>query len=102
MRLFIVLFSLILTACVTTPTSPNQLATKEHQPLPVLNRKTIKMASYLHEPYVGIARSQYSLGKLRAAQRAMKKAIDNTHNKITMESYQTKYNILSKLLKKTQ
>ncbi|TQV87284.1 tetratricopeptide repeat protein [Aliikangiella coralliicola] len=61
-------------------------------------KKAAKMADYLHEPYEGIARAQFSLGKLKSARQAIKKAIENTHKKETTSMYQAKYDYLTQLI----
>lgn len=57
----------------------------------VYYRKAAKMASYLHEPYAGIARAKYKLGKNKAASDSILKALANSHNKKTTQRYQSKY-----------
>ncbi len=62
-------------------------------------KKAAKMADYLHEPYAGIARSQYLLGNIKQARRAIKKALKNSHKKETTSLYQNKYELFLKELK---
>jgi len=54
-------------------------------------KKANKMADYLHEGFAGIARSQYSLGNLRSAKRAIKKAIENSHDQEIADAYRSEY-----------
>ena len=63
-------------------------------------KKAIKMADYLHEPYEGIARAEFSRGKLNSARRAIEKAIKNAHKKETASIYQAKYDYITQLLAK--
>jgi len=59
-------------------------------------KKANKMANYLHEGYAGIAKAHYSLGNLRSAKRAIKKAIKNTHNQDLAEVYRSQYESFQK------
>ena len=61
-----------------------------------LYKKAMNMAKYLHEPYAGIARSQYMLGNPKGARRAIKKALENTHKQDYLTVYQAKYELFSK------
>ncbi len=61
-------------------------------------KKASIMAKYLHEPYAGIARSQYMLGNTKSAYKAMKAALKNTHKGDVLAVYQAKYNILNRQL----
>jgi len=54
-------------------------------------KKAVKIASYLHEPYAGIALSKYQLGKLNAASNSIIKAIANSHKEDITRRYQSKY-----------
>jgi len=61
-----------------------------------LYKKAVSMANYLHEPYAGIARSEYMLGNPKGARKAMKKALENTHKQDYLSVYQAKYELFSK------
>ncbi|TQV89668.1 tetratricopeptide repeat protein [Aliikangiella coralliicola] len=63
-------------------------------------KKASRAAPYLHEPYAGIARSNFQMGRLTSAQQAMEKALQNTHKHNTKKLYQAKYEMLSQLLNK--
>ena len=60
-------------------------------------QKAIKLASYLHEPYAGIAKAQAALGHAKAAKRALRKAIEKSRKAETKNLYQLKYESLVKL-----
>jgi cytochrome c-type biogenesis protein CcmH/NrfG len=68
----------------------------------ILYRKAAKMANYLHEPYAGIARAKYRLGKNKAASDSMLKALANSHNKETTQRYQTKYEFFQSIAEAKQ
>lgn len=61
-------------------------------------KKAAIMAKYLHEPYAGIARSQYMMGNKKSAYKAMKLALKNTHKGDVLAVYQAKYNLLNEEL----
>lgn len=63
-------------------------------------RKASKMADYLHDPYLGIARAEFALGNLRAARRAIKKALANANKKSTVSLYQAKFEALTQLIER--
>ncbi|MBL4660073.1 MAG: hypothetical protein JKY19_06935 [Alcanivoracaceae bacterium] len=63
-----------------------------------LYKKAMIMANYLHEPYAGIARSEYMLGNPKDARKAMKKALENTHKQDILTVYQAKYELFSRKL----
>ena len=60
-------------------------------------QKASKLASYLHEPYAGIAKAQAALGNAKAAKRALRKAIEKSRKAETKNLYQLKYETLVKL-----
>lgn len=63
-------------------------------------KKASDLAKYLHEPYAGIARSQFMLGNTKKAYKAMKAAIKNTNKDEVLSIYQAKYESLSSQLNK--
>jgi tetratricopeptide (TPR) repeat protein len=65
-----------------------------------LYKKAVNMANYLHEPYAGIARSEYMLGNPKGAKRAIKKALENTHKQEFLTVYQAKYELFNKKINK--
>ena len=54
-------------------------------------KKARKLASYLHEPYAGIARANYFLGNISRAKRSYKKAIRYSQGKTILALYQQEY-----------
>ncbi|MCF6225392.1 MAG: hypothetical protein L3J22_03680 [Xanthomonadales bacterium] len=62
--------------------------------------KAANKADYLHQPYAGIARAQYKLGKPRAAHNAMKTALLNSSQPEVISSYQNKLVLFSKIFGK--
>ncbi len=64
----------------------------------VYYRKAAKMANYLHEPYAGIARAKHRLGKNKAAQNSMLKALANSHKEETTKRYQSKYEFFQAMI----
>lgn len=62
--------------------------------------KAAKKADYLHQPYAGIARAQYKLGKPRAAHKAMKIALLNSSQPELIAGYQSKLVLFSKIFGK--
>ncbi len=52
--------------------------------------KAIELAPYLHEAYLGIAQSNYQVGKLQSAENALKRALDNVYKVSTRNLYQAK------------
>ena len=63
----------------------------------VYYRKAAEMADYLHEPFAGIARSKYHLGKNKSASDTMLKAIANSHKEETIRRYQSKHEYFQSL-----
>jgi len=61
-------------------------------------KRAIRMAPYLHQPYAGIALSQYQRGRHLSAQRSMKKAIEHAQSEESHNLYQAKYDMLTQLL----
>ncbi len=53
--------------------------------------KAIELADYLHQPYAGIAKANFMLGRPNQALKALNQAIDNTRHKKTKSIYQVKY-----------
>ncbi len=53
--------------------------------------KAAELADYLHQPYAGIARANFKLGRSDQAIKAMQKALENSHTKHTTSIYQAKY-----------
>ncbi len=58
--------------------------------------KAIELAPYLHEAHLGIAQSNYQVGRLRSAENALKRALDNVYKVSTRNLYQAKLVSLSK------
>ncbi|MCF6192908.1 MAG: hypothetical protein L3J46_01065 [Kangiellaceae bacterium] len=54
-------------------------------------KKARELAEYLHEPYAGIAKAQYSLGKLSSAKRSLKKAIKKSEGQPIFAQYEQQY-----------
>ena len=75
-------------------------ADKEYQTAIAYYKKASTMADYLHEPYAGIARSQYLLGNTRSARANMRIALEKSYQQETKTLYQTKFDLFSKLLSK--
>ncbi len=63
-------------------------------------KKAAEKADYLHQPYAGIARTQYKLGNTRAAYKAMKTALLNSGQQESRAGYQTKLELFSSILGK--
>ncbi len=63
-------------------------------------KKASRLADYLHEPYVGIAKAELSRGNLNRAKRAIKKAVDKANKNRTTSFYQKKYDTLSELVER--
>lgn len=61
-------------------------------------KKAAKLADYLHQPYAGIAKSYYQVGNIQMAQKAIVKALENSHKEQTSSIYQKKYKLFSKQL----
>ncbi len=55
-------------------------------------QKAANMAPYIHQAYLGIAKSEYKLGNYRAARRVLALAIRNTDDDETKNYYQAKLN----------
>ena len=53
--------------------------------------KAAQKAEYLHQPYAGLAKANFFLGRTKQAIAAIRKAIENTHNGQMISVYQTKY-----------
>jgi len=73
------------------------LAKKEFSKAIKYYKKAIKLADYLHEPFAGMAKSYFALGKPHAAKRAMKSAIKNSRKQEDRNIYQLKYDTLVRL-----
>ncbi len=58
-------------------------------------KKAARMADYLHEPYAGIARSQYMLGNSHSARQSMKIALKKSDKPDFTALYQAKYELFS-------
>ncbi len=63
-------------------------------------KKALKIADYLHEPYFGIARSEFLKGNLHRAKAAMGQAIKKSSEQQGPSKYETKYDAITKLLEK--
>lgn len=75
-------------------------ASKDYPTALIYYKKAAKKADYLHQPYAGIARTQYKLGNTRAAHKAVKAAILNSSQSELSSAYQTKLELLSSILGK--
>lgn len=53
--------------------------------------RAIEKAEYLHQPYAGIAKANFLLGRSNQAVKAMEMALENVHHKKTKSIYQAKY-----------
>jgi len=58
--------------------------------------KAVKMAPYIHQAYLGIAKSQYQLGHFGAAKKSLILAKNNALDEKTKNYYQAKLNSLTK------
>ena len=56
--------------------------------------KAIEKADYLHQPYAGIAKANFHLGRPNQAIKAIKLAIENSHSRESTSIYQAKYNYI--------
>lgn len=56
--------------------------------------KAIEKADYLHQPYAGIAKANYFLGRNKQAIKAIKTAIEHAHTQHTTSIYEAKFNYL--------
>ncbi len=56
--------------------------------------KAAEKADYLHQPYAGMAKANFALGRSDLAIKAMKLALENSHSKQSTSIYQTKYDYL--------
>jgi hypothetical protein len=64
-----------------------------------LYEKASEKADYLHQPYAGIAKANYLLGRPNQAIASMELALDNAHTKKTTSIYQAKYEYLKSHIK---
>jgi len=53
-------------------------------------KKTLRLAPYLHEAYLGMAKAYYEMGNLNAAERELKSALERTHRHSTQSLYKAK------------
>ena len=58
-------------------------------------KKARQQAPYLHEPSAGLAKVYYAQGKRSQAIKAMKQALDNSHNQSVTALYKAKYKFLT-------
>ena len=56
--------------------------------------KAAQKADYLHQPYAGLAKANFFLGRTNQAIEAIRKAIENAHKGQMVSIYQTKYDYL--------
>ncbi len=56
--------------------------------------KAIQKADYLHQPYAGLAKANFFLGRTHKAIAAIRQAIENAHNGQMVSVYQTKYDVM--------
>lgn len=54
-------------------------------------KKAAEKADYLHQPYAGLAKANFMLGRPASAIKAIEKALDNSHNQQITSIYQAKY-----------
>ncbi|MGJ8663203.1 MAG: tetratricopeptide repeat protein [Marinicella sp.] len=59
--------------------------------------KARDLANYLHQPYAGLAKANFQLGRTSRAITAMQMAIDNSHRYQTTSIYQAKYDHMKAL-----
>jgi hypothetical protein len=76
-----------------------ELAEKNYLQAIKLYEKAAEKADYLHQPYAGIAKANFFLGRTTLAIKAMKLALENSHTQQTSSIYQAKYEIIQKQLK---
>lgn len=62
--------------------------------------KAAEKAEYLHQPYAGMAKSNFFLGRTDQAIKAIRKAIENSHNGQVVSVYQTKYDYMKSHISK--
>ncbi len=67
-----------------------------HKAIKLFNQAAEK-ASYLHQPYAGIARANFHLGRTDRAVRAIQLAIENSHRNDTTALYQAKHDYFKSL-----
>jgi Tfp pilus assembly protein PilF len=56
--------------------------------------KAAEKADYLHQPYAGLARANYMLGRNNQAIKAIEKALENAHTPKSVSIYQAKYELM--------
>ena len=56
--------------------------------------KAAQKADYLHQPYAGLAKANFFLGRTNQAIEAIRKAIENAHKGQMVSIYQTKYDYI--------
>ncbi len=61
-------------------------------------RQASEKASYLHQPYAGMAKAYYHLGQKHKAIEAMEIAIANSHRKQMTSIYQAKHKLMEELM----
>ncbi len=64
-----------------------------------LFNKAAEKASYLHQPYAGIAKANFYLGRTERAIRAIELAIEHSHRNDTTSLYEAKYDYFKSLEK---
>lgn len=64
-----------------------------------LYEKAAEKADYLHQPFAGIAKANYMLGRKYKAMESMEMALENAHTKQATSIYQAKYEYIKSHLK---
>jgi len=59
-----------------------------------LYENAAEKAEYLHQPYAGLAKAYFHLGRPNQAIEAIKQALENSHTRQTTSLYQAKYELL--------
>ncbi len=66
----------------------------EHDSALFYYRKAIKVAPYLHHGYQGLARTYFQLNKLKQAEAALKKALENSDDETLRTRFKNKLSVL--------
>jgi len=61
-------------------------------------KKTINIAPYLHEAYLGLAQSYYQVGRLKSAEKNLQLALEKAYKESTKTLYQAKLRALAREL----
>ena len=71
-----------------------QLAEGHYRKAISFYEKAAEKADYLHQPYAGLARANYLLGRNDQAIKAIEKALENAHTPKSVSIYQAKYELM--------